>query len=98
MMQMPNCLHAKLTITAQVLVHPCGIVARVPDLDALAAQLADRTPRRAWCVDGGGTLIALHPWGWLLLDAILERWPDAQLAHVTSLHDRPQPAEGRRAA
>ena len=97
-MRASNSLHANFTITPQVVVHPCGILARVPDPDALAAQLADRTPGRAWCVDGGGTLIALHPWGWLFLDAILERWPDAQLARVTSLHDRPQLAEGRQAA
>jgi len=78
-----------------VLVHPHGILARVPEPDALAAQLAERTPRRAWCLDGGGTLIALHPWGWLLLEAILARWPAAQLARVESLHDR---AAERRAA
>ena len=89
--------HARLdnnTTTAQVIVHPCGLLARVPDVDALADRLADRAPGRVWCIDGGGTLIVLNPWAHLVLAAILERWPDAALAHVTSLHDRAE----RRAA
>jgi hypothetical protein len=90
-----NSLHANFTITAHVVVHPCGILARVPDVEALTAKITDRTPRRAWCI-AGGTLIVLAPWSHLTLEAILERWPAAEVARVQSLHDRP--AEGRQAA
>ena len=81
---------------AQVLIHPCGLLARVPDVDALADQLADRAPGHVWCIDPGGVLIVLNPWAHLVLAATLERWPDAQVARVQSLHDLP--TVGRRAA
>ena len=99
MLQMPNSLRADYVTQqspAQVLIHPSGVVARVPDVDALADQLADRAPGRVWCIATDGTLIVLNPWAHLVLAAIIERWPDAALAHVTSLHDRP--AAERRAA
>ena len=89
-------LRSNFTITPQVLVHPHGILARVPEPDALEAHLSRRLHRRMWARDPGDVLIVLAPWAWLIYRTILEAWPDARVAAVDSLHARP--AEGRRAA
>ena len=98
-MQTSNAPRANLDIIqhqAQVLVHPHGIVARVPESDALEAHLARRLPRRVWARDPGGVLVVLAPWSWLVYSTILEAWPDAQVAAVESLH-APNATEGRAA-
>ena len=87
---------SNFTITPQVFVHPHGLLAKVPEPDALEAHLSRHLPRRVWCRDAADVLIVLAPWAWLVYSTILTAWPDARVAAVESLHARP--AEGRRAA
>ncbi len=86
----------KLTITPQVLVHPHGLLARVPEPDALEAHLSRRLPRRVWTRDPGDVLIVLAPWAWLVYSTIVAAWPQAEVAAVESLN-APRVAEGRAA-
>jgi hypothetical protein len=69
-----------------VLVHPRGILARVPEPDALAAHLERRLPRRVWARDPGDVLIVLAPWSWLVVGTILAAWPQTEVGAVECLN------------
>jgi hypothetical protein len=84
------------TTTAQVLVHRCGLLCRVPDTQALADHLARRLPARVWTRTADDTIVVLSPWSWTVFATIAAAWPAMQVAPIASLH-APQPA-GRRAA